>query len=308
MTGWVGGTATLRSLGKVRRGEDRPFRSPAGGNGRGELRLNDRGHRCRLQSHAFGFRLECCVLHHRESRAERISDPASPLLQDVGQLVSQESLALGDGGVIVSRPEIEVGSVREGQSPDRRHLVPDVHADVGEVRAEEGFHLPLHGLGQALPGAAGPQGEPRWQRERTLARWRNGTPRQDRPGCRGGADRRQTSGSRRPGPTRGWGRRSRDGRGGRTGEPGLASDEGALDHPGTNAKGGGQGRVSRGRVHRFTLGPGRFGSKRDAIDPVADSRPSVEFLGQEIPESRALIQLLGDRHPCWLYARLVEIP
>ena len=72
----------------------------------------------------------------------------------MGQLVTEQLLALGRLGVVLAGGEVEVGAVREGQGADRGGLVADVDADVGEAGVEERLHLLLDRFGQRLAAAA----------------------------------------------------------------------------------------------------------------------------------------------------------
>jgi len=87
----------------------------------------------------------------------------------VGQLVTEELLAVGRLGIVLARRKVEVGAVGEGQGADRGRFMTDVNADVGEVGVEESLHLLLDGFGQGLAAAAG--------LEREIPRLREGTAR-----------------------------------------------------------------------------------------------------------------------------------
>jgi hypothetical protein len=93
-------------------------------------------------------------LDHGHACAERVRHPASALLEHVGQLVTEQLLALGRLGIVLARREVQVSAVGEGQSADRGRFVTDVDADVGEAGVEEPLHLHTYGLGRRLAPAA----------------------------------------------------------------------------------------------------------------------------------------------------------
>ena len=162
----------------ARAGKNRPIRRDRGWPGsRGlqgcddrcsprRLRLNRQGGRRGPQAHALSLGLQRRVLNYRDARAQRVAHAAGSLLNDVGQLVAEELLALGRLRVVLARGEVEVGAVCEGQGADRRSLMPDVNADVGEAGVEERLHLLLDRLRQGLAAAAGLEREIRRQSER----------------------------------------------------------------------------------------------------------------------------------------------
>jgi len=177
------------------------------------------------QAHAVGFGLHGAVLHHGDARTKWIADAAGALLHDVRQFVVKKLLPLRGGRVVLSRCEIQIRAVREGQGTDRRRLRSDMDPHIREAGLEEGLHLLLDGFGQGLAAAARFEREIPRQREgvtrvglhgcrcRPLpqdrlgclgAKWRRGLKgaglhlgREDRPGGLTGAEQRLKSASRR---------------------------------------------------------------------------------------------------------------
>jgi hypothetical protein len=103
-----------------------------------------------LKPHSIRFGFEGSVLNHGEREAERVLHPSCALLNNVGQLVAQEPLALGRIWVELSRGEVQVRPMREGQGSDRRRLRTHVNVNVREAGLEERLHLLPHRIGQRL--------------------------------------------------------------------------------------------------------------------------------------------------------------
>jgi len=106
--------------------------------------------RSHLQAHSIRFRFHPSVLHHRDPRSERVLHPPGPLLHDMRQFMPQKLLTLCGVWVVLTRYEIQIRTVREGQRADRRRLGANMDANIREAGVEERFHFLPHGIGQWL--------------------------------------------------------------------------------------------------------------------------------------------------------------
>src|SRR6218665_591128 len=86
------------------------------------------------------FRLERAVLYYRHAIARR-PHAALTLLDDMGEFMPDQLLALHAVRLIAPGGEIQVVTRGEGDRPDPRRLRADMHTYRGEVRPERRFHL-----------------------------------------------------------------------------------------------------------------------------------------------------------------------
>jgi hypothetical protein len=84
------------------------------------------------------------VLHHGHSAAEGVGHSSSALLDDMGEFVAEQKLSVRRVRVVLAGREVDVRPPREGDRADSRGFGSDVDADIGEIRAEGGFHLGLN--------------------------------------------------------------------------------------------------------------------------------------------------------------------
>ncbi|HEY2539316.1 MAG TPA: hypothetical protein VGI28_07445 [Stellaceae bacterium] len=114
-----------------------------------------------------GLGFEGVVLDDSEARAERVSDPAGTLLDDMRQFVAEQLLAGDRVGLKPARGEIDVGADGEGDRADPLGLRPDIYPHIGEIGAKRRLHLAAHPVRQRPPAARGEPERPALDRKRT---------------------------------------------------------------------------------------------------------------------------------------------